>query len=400
MSHANETSVSALSANPRSRISRQRRLAFVSIIYVSFLLILVAIEAGTRLRMDHVSSLDLFVVARQQKAQVADEKQSGIFEGDPLLLWRLKPNLDHAVWDFTVLSTNSAHLRSQRPSEGMEPKQPGTIRIVCLGDSVTFGFRVPVVWPDKPTEYDPEWLPYPMLLEKQLRAANPNRKIEVITMAVPGYTSHQGLAWLRRDIDQLQPDLLTVSFGWNDASLSDVPDRDAIKTNWSAVAVRWLMDHSQAFAHATSWLRTREAKKELAARQTQPQAKPMVAYPSPRVSQPEYLENMLAIERLGQQHGSAVIVIAAPYRDYSREAPEADLMLQYRGALKSTMQQRGIPFLEVRELTEEAFPSNEGWFGERIHPNHMGHRLMASELLKLIGTKHLLADLSIPELAP
>ena len=382
------------------RISFKRRLAYVSIIYVSFLLILVAIEAGTRLRMDHISSLDLFVVARQQKAQVADEKQSGIFEGDPLLLWRLKPNLDHAVWDFTVLSTNSAHLRSQRSSEVMEPKQPGTIRIVCLGDSVTFGFRVPVVWPDKPTEYDPEWLPYPMLLEKQLRAANPNRKIEVITMAVPGYTSHQGLAWLRRDIDQLQPDLLTVSFGWNDASLSDVPDRDAIKTNRSAVAVRWLIDHSQAFAHATRWLRTREAKKQQIQGQSQPQSRPTATRPAARVSQPEYLENMLAIESLARQHGSAVIVIAAPYRDYSREAPEADLMLQYRGALKSTMQQRGIPFLEVRELTEEAFPSNEGWFGERIHPNHMGHRLMASELLKLIGTKHLLADLSVPELVP
>jgi len=62
-------------------------------------------------------------------------------------------------------------------------------------------------------------------------------------------------------------------------------------------------------------------------------------------------------------------------------------MLQYRLALGSTMKQRGIPFLEVRELTEEAYPSNEGWFGERIHPNHMGHRLIASELLKLIGSQ-------------
>ncbi len=228
------------------RISFKRRLAYVSIIYFSFLLILVAIEVGTRLTMDHVSSLDLFVVAQQQKAQVADAKQSGIFEGDPLLLWRLKPNLNKAVWDFTVLSTNSEHLRSEHSGEAPEPKQPGTIRIVCLGDSVTFGFRVPVVWPDKPTEFDPEWLPFPMLLEKQLRAANPGRTIEVITMAVPGYTSHQGLAWLQRDIDRLAPDLLTVSFGWNDASLSDAADREAIRTNRSAVALRWLIDHSRS----------------------------------------------------------------------------------------------------------------------------------------------------------
>jgi hypothetical protein len=214
-----------------SRIPLKRRLAYAAIIYLSFLVLLAAIELGTRLTMSHVSSLDLFVVTSQQKAQVADEKHSGIFEGDPLLLWRLKPNLDHAIWDFTVLSTNSDHLRSEQSSRSLQPRQSGTIRIVCLGDSVTFGYRVPVVWPDKPTEYDPDWLPYPMLLEKHLRAANPGRNIEVITMAVPGYTSNQGLAWLRRDVARLQPDLLTVSFGWNDASLSDVPDRDAKKSN-------------------------------------------------------------------------------------------------------------------------------------------------------------------------
>jgi lysophospholipase L1-like esterase len=382
------------SAFQTRRIPIKRRLLYLAISYLSFLILLLAVEVGVRLTMSHVYSLDLFVVTSQQKAQVADAKQSGIFEGDPLLLWRLKPNLDHAVWDFTVLSTNSDHLRAEQTSRQLQPKQPGTIRIVCLGDSVTFGFRVPVVWPDKPAEYDPEWLPYPMLLEKQLRAANPGRSIDVITMAVPGYTSHQGLAWLRRDIDNLKPDLMTVSFGWNDASLSDVPDREAIKTNWSAVSVRWLIDHSQAFAHATRWLRARDAAKN----QTQPFPRPR--RPVARISQPEYLDNMLGIVELARQHQAPVIVIAAPYRDHSSQAAEADLMLQYRVALGSMMRQRKIPFLEILELTEAAYPSNEGWFGERIHPNHMGHRLIASELLKLMGSNRMLPDLNVPTLTP
>jgi len=381
--------------NPDRKLSVKRRLVYAAVIYLVFLLLLGVVEIGTRLTMPRVSSLDLFVVTSQQKAQVADEKQSGIFEGDPLLLWRLKPNLDQVVWDFTVISTNRNHLRSEQVGETVGRKRSGTIRIVCLGDSVTFGFRVPVVWPDKPTEYDHEWLPFPMLLQKQLRAANPDRKIEVVTMAVPGYTSHQGLAWLQRDIDELQPDLLIVSFGWNDASFSDVPDREAIRTDWRSVTIRRLIDSSQAFAHATHWLRAREAKK-----QQQNQAARSVARPAARVSQQEYLNNMITIQDLARQRGAAVIVVAAPYRDHSAEAPEADLMLQYRVALGTIMRQRGVPFLEIRELTEEAYPSNEGWFGERIHPNHMGHRLMASELLKLIGTTHVLNDLKIPELIP
>ena len=40
-------------------------------------------------------------------------------------------------------------------------------------------------------------------------------------------------------------------------------------------------------------------------------------------------------------------------------------MWQYRNALGNAMRQRRVPFLELRELTEEAYPSNEGWFGER-----------------------------------
>jgi lysophospholipase L1-like esterase len=348
--------------------------------------------------MSPVSSLDLFVVTRQQIAQVADEKQSGIFEGDPLLLWRLKPNLDHAVWDFTVLSTNSEHLRSEQSTGQIQDKQPGTIRIVCLGDSVTFGYRVPPVWPETPTDYHPEWLPFPMLLEQQLRAANPNRNIEVITMAVPGYSSHQGLAWLRRDIDRLKPDLVTASFGWNDASLSDVPDREAIRTDWSSVGVRWLIDHSQAFAHATRWLRARNPVKLQF--QSADKAQQTYRWPVSRVSRQEYLDNMVAIEALAREHGARVIVIAAPYRDYSPDVPEGELMQQYRQALGATMRQHGVPFLEIKELTEDAYPANDGWFGERIHPSFMGHRLLAAELLNLIRTGHVFPDLNTPTLVP
>ena len=184
--------------------------------------------------------------------QVADEKQSGIFEGDSLLLWRLRPNLDHVIWDYTLISTNGQGFRADY---NIGPKKAGVFRIICLGVSVTFGYRVPVVWPERPA-FEPDWLPYPMLLEKRLKSANPQREIEVLTMAVPGYTSHQGLAWLKRDINWLEPDLVVASFGWNDASLSDAPDRITIRTNWYAVGIRWLIDHSQAFAHATHWLRS------------------------------------------------------------------------------------------------------------------------------------------------
>jgi len=376
---------SEINVTKRPAIPLRRRLAYIALIYCLFLLLLGAIEVVTRLTMTPVSSLDLFVATPQQKLQVSDPKQAGIFEGDPLLLWRLKPNLNHAVWDFTVLSTNPQHFRADYP---IVTKPAGTFRIVCLGDSVTFGYRVPVVWPDKPTEYDPEWLPFPMLLEKQLRAANPERQIEVFPMAVPGYTSHQGLAWLKRDIDWLKPDVVIASFGWNDVSFSDAPDREAIRTDWYPVAVRWLIDHSQAFAHATRWLRSGNKH---------PQQK---VRPVPRNTESEYLRNFSDIVELVRSHEAKIVVIGAPYRDSTTNPPEAELMTEYRTALRNSMQQKQVPYLEVLELTEAAGSVNEGFFGELIHPNHVGHRLLASELLKLLAKDHLLGDMKVPDIIP
>jgi len=368
-----------------NKIPRRRQLLYLGFIYVVFLLLLVSVEVITRYASTRVESLDLFVNTQQQKMQVANPQQSAIFEGDPLLLWRLKPNLDHVYWDFTVVSTNAQSFRADYP---IGAKPAGTFRIVCLGDSVTFGYRVPPVWPDKPNDYDPTWQPFPVLLEKELRGANPNRSIEVFPMAVPGYTSHQGLAWLRRDIGYLQPDVVIASFGWNDVSISDASDRETIDTRWWSVAIRWLIDHSQAFAHVTRWLRSRNA------------GKPVARAPASRVSQQEYVDNFNAIVRLAKDHGAGVIVIGAPYRDSKTNPPEAMLMTQYRAWLRSEMQESQTPYLEVLELTEAAGTVNEGFFGELIHPNHMGHRLMASELLKLMGQQRLLKDLNVPVFVP
>jgi len=116
-----------------------------------------------------------------------------------------------------------------------------------------------------------------------------------------------------------------------------------------------------------------------------------------RVGQMEYVENFNAIVSLARDRGAKVIVIGAPYRDSTTNPPEAQLMTQYRKALKSAMQQSQTPYLEILELTEAAGSVNEGWFGELIHPNHLGHRLIASELLKLMAQHGLLRELKVPE---
>jgi lysophospholipase L1-like esterase len=139
---------------------------------------------------------------------------------------------------------------------------------------------------------------------------------------------------------------------------------------------------------STRWLRQRN------------QVKPVVHTPVSRVSQQEYVDNFNAIVQLAKDHGAAVIVIGAPYRDSTTNPPEAQLMTHYRAWLKSEMVKNQTPYLEILELTEAAGSVNQGFFGELIHPNHIGHRLMASELLKLMSERHLLGDLKVPEFVP
>ena len=157
----------------RKALSLQRRLVFSGVTSLLFLLILIAVEITTRLAMEPVASLELFVVNPQQREGFADGDKSSIFEGDPLLMWRLKPGLKDAYWDFTAVTTNSGNFREESPDRVFSRKTAETVRIVCLGDTVTFGYRTPLVYPGNPTSFDRDWVPYPMLLERHLRAANP-----------------------------------------------------------------------------------------------------------------------------------------------------------------------------------------------------------------------------------
>lgn len=78
---------------------------------------------------------------------------------------------------------------------------PGEVRILTIGDSVTFA---PL--PDN----------YPRILEKQLNQQFPNDSIKVIVAAVPGYSSHEALDWYDEFLHKLKADITIIYLGWND----------------------------------------------------------------------------------------------------------------------------------------------------------------------------------------
>jgi lysophospholipase L1-like esterase len=355
---------------------------FLSVPYILLAFLLFGIESATRFSLPHIKFLDVLIQPQSLRPDIS-QQGSTIFEGDPLLFWRVRPNLKEVAWDFTSVSTNAQGLRHDGDI-GRKPK--GGFRIVCLGDSVTFGYRVPLAFPEHPHEYGRDQLPYPSQLEKQLRQANPGKQIDVLPLAVPAYTSLQGLNWLKRDIGWLKPDVVTVCFAWNDVCLRSVPDSTVMPSDWLRVTVRSLMEHSQALIHFSHWAHTRRMKKR-------PADAPFTV---PRVPPNDYVVNMLEIARLARDHRAQPLLIGPIYQNASANPPEAARMKQYRDALRAGAETNRVPYLEIRELTELNYPANIPLFGELIHPSYEGHKVIARELLKFFAAHQMLPPLNMP----
>jgi lysophospholipase L1-like esterase len=113
---------------------------------------------------------------------------------DPVLLFKINPK---AEWD----CINRQGFRDTR--EYNERKKQGVFRIVCLGDSITFGSGV------APQDS------YPKILETLLNKEG-KTGFEVLNFGVPAYTSYQGLKLLQTYAMKYSPDLVVVGFLWND----------------------------------------------------------------------------------------------------------------------------------------------------------------------------------------
>lgn len=116
----------------------------------------------------------------------------GFKEFHPSRRAALKPN-----YEAGTISINSHGLAG--PEFEIE-RSANQIRILCIGDSVTFS---------PPQNYC-------RILEDILQDRFADVDIEVIVAAVPGYSSYEALDWYEEFLNKLRPDIATIYLGWND----------------------------------------------------------------------------------------------------------------------------------------------------------------------------------------
>jgi len=346
---------------------------------VVFACLLLGIELGVRALRPHFASRDFFLSLFGDPPDATPQTQQPLFEGDPVRFWRLRPNVDHAIWDFTVVSTNAQGLRY---AKDIGPKPPDVFRIVCVGDSVTFGYRIPLVFPDVPDQYDRNDAPYPGRLERLLRDAYPDREIEVVALAVPGYSSYQGRLLLEQSIGWLAPDVVVICFGFNDVAMKHFPDKQVMSPGWVDTTLRRVMSSSQALLQTWHWWNGR------------PHAQAPLPAPAPRVSRADYGANITAMIELAHAHGAGVLVVGPVYRDSKTNPPEALRMASYRSSLRDLMRLEKVPYVQIDELTEAHQDDNAKLFGENIHPSSIGHELMAERIRDALRENGMLGKLA------
>ena len=114
---------------------------------------------------------------------------------DPVLGYGLLPG-----YDKSGIRVNSLGFRGP---EVAASKPPGTLRIVALGDSTTFGLAG-------------EDCPYPAQLQRIITEMLPLRSVEVINAGVEGYSTIYAARLLEHRVMPLHPDVVLIYVGWND----------------------------------------------------------------------------------------------------------------------------------------------------------------------------------------
>ena len=249
------------------------------------------------------------------------------------------------------------------------PKPPDVFRILCYGDSNTDG---------------PKEGGWPEALQKMLNQLNSpaGRRYEVVNAGVAGYSSHQGLLRFQQEVKIYQPDLVIVSFGWNDVAVAVGRADHEFQPSWlQAHLLRWLFK-SRLYLVLLENIPLRSSS---AIDQTLPA--------EARVPVTQYLANMERFANLAKQHGASIVFLTRPHREpaatLSRLPPWRGNVPSYNAALRAWAVEQRFSLLDVEALFDNL---GAAYFSDECHLTKEGHRTLAEALASVLSREALLPD--------
>lgn len=220
---------------------------------------------------------------------------------DPDRGWRHRPNARVGPHRINALGYAGDDFPVAKPA--------GEARILCMGDSCTFGQSV------APSET------YPAKLKLLLEARLPRQRVRVINAGVNGYSSCQGLQWLDSEALRLAPDVVAIFYGWNDHWLSRIAGPDKEMAGSGLEHLRCLLSRIRLFELGVlAWHRVRRTANipfldEPTRPAPQPKA-PVTPRPRParelRVSLADYEANLRRFISICRRNRAKAVLMTAP----------------------------------------------------------------------------------------
>lgn len=286
-----------------------------------------------------------------------------------------------------VLDTNELGLRD----DPIDPVKRG-FRILMLGDSIPF-------YGDDAADT------YVGRLERLLATDHPERpRIDVINAGVKGYTTYQELLYLKKFGLDFEPDLVGVSFCFNDlhrfAHRFEFDERGNVVGqgySFTDEAVRSVDSPLYALArksHFLVWMRRRLAVFDsivnLATRGGYTfDYRPDFANAwkdEPWVEIEQWLGEM---SRLGKEHGFPVFVVSFPFGEQLRAdylSRDRDYVRKPQRKLGEICARLGIPYLDLFD----GFDAERDLIDDRIHLTPVGRQHAAERVAEFLAARSLL----------
>ena len=268
-----------------------------------------------------------------------------VYQIDPAIGFRLKPN-QHTIFFGNELTINRFGVRDARP---FESKAPNTLRVLVLGDSVTWG-GVQL----------PQQSLFTQVLEHELGDA------EVINAGINGYSVWRMAELYRRHLTDLKPDLIVFYVIPGDFYRAAVVDltrsSPAFPLEQPAFALSAALSSARILAASQlkwAWLRPSDPARE---RDTG--------------SDHERLQrNVDAIRHLNDEllEGQRLVVVVSPFRDHPDNPP-------FPPEAAHALDEAGI---ETLILNDDSLRVPEN-FVDHIHLSAQGHARVGRRLAEFV----------------
>ncbi len=236
------------------------------------------------------------------------------------------------------------------------PADPNEFRVLCLGDSATYGVGV---------EVEETW---PARAQAELRAQT-RRPLRFINHGVPGYSTWQAMAWLEREGRALDPDLVLFASCHNDHSDAEEADPD------------WIGD-SQTRRTLRRSLMSPALAQILRAMLLPPPRHPGIPAqerPGFRVSLDQRRAALDRVRDLCRQDGRPLVLVLMPLG--LKPWPAGEYLTDFRRYAA----RNHLPLADAMLAAEES----EDWRfffppGDTVHPTAQGQRVVADEVVRVL----------------